>query len=227
MFRSIVDIYNGACCVLAKYKDENTIVFLGSCFIAHQDGLLITCSHLVSPLDKLCILPPMDANSFTPITMEGKVKTINVELCAMDTDVDMAILRMSDFKEITIPDGVLLSTSPKTGSSCMYIGYPYGDVGLHNPKYSSSTLSGKVIINNVNHYIIDSLAHEGNSGGPLIDYHTRSIYGVINGHFNPSSNGPFIQVGSRVLGSDSTITKAVSIEYATPLINEVLSKNGK
>ena len=71
--------------------------------------------------------------------------------------------------------------------------------------------------------IIDSLAHEGNSGGPLIDYQTGRICGVINGHFNPTGGGAVIQLGNRTLGTDSTITKAVSIEYAIVLIAEVLS----
>ena len=227
MFKNLVERYNGACFALAKKNGGNSISFIGSCFLSHESGLFITCSHLVSPLDELCVLAPMDANSFTPITIKGSVNIIDVKLCAMNTDADLAILKSTIDIKAQVPAGMLLTDSPNTGASCMYIGYPYGDVGLHNPKYSASILSGKVIIDDINYYLIDSLAHEGNSGGPLIDYQTGRICGVINGHFNPTGGGAVIQLGNRTLGTDSTITKAVSIEYAIALIAEVLSENGK
>lgn len=225
MYKELVNVYNGACFALAKKVSDGSLLFIGSCFLAHSDGIFITCSHLVSPFDKLVVVPPMDANSFTPITFEGPVSCIDVTLGAMNPEVDLAVLKANDNIGAMVPDGILAMTSPQVGGSCMYIGYPYGDVGLHNPKFSATILSNKVIIDNINYYLIDSLAHEGNSGGPLIDFQSGKIYGVINGHFNPTGNGALIKIGNRSLGTDSTITKAISIEYVFALIDEVLSND--
>ena len=79
-------------------------------------------------------------------------------------------------REITF-DNILGRSDPiYVGESIYYIGYPFLNLGLHNLTVSSSIISSKVKFDNeTNQYQIDSIVHEGNSGGPLIDLKKNKV----------------------------------------------------
>ena len=69
---------------------------------------------------------------------------------------------------------------------------------------------------------IDSMSHEGNSGGPLIQVTSGLIVGMITSRFNPQQGGAQIVTGGRVLGAETSLSYAVAETH----LREVLQAEG-
>ncbi len=106
----------------------------------------------------------------------------------------------------------------KVGSSVGYLGYPFGQSGLHTLKVSQTIISSKVISDGTKQFQLDAMIHEGNSGGPLIDLSSNKVIGIISGRFSPTGNGGTVRIGNHALGTDSTISFATIITYGIELM---------
>ena len=152
----------------------------------------------------------------------GVVNIIDVEITQFDTTHDCALLKIN--AEVTVnvmPNMFGDPDKSPVGANILYFGYPFGDKGLHTLKVSSSIISSKAISNNnTKHFQLDSMVHDGNSGGPLVDIHSGQIIGMISGKFNPSGNSGGIMIGNYALGTESSISYATSIEYGINLMRE-------
>jgi S1-C subfamily serine protease len=62
--------------------------------------------------------------------------------------------------------------------------------------------------------------HEGNSGGPVVSTTTGQIIGIVAERFSPTGSTPAVSIGDFGLGMESTISFAIPIEYALPLLKE-------
>lgn len=223
MYKQLSKIYYGGTFALLEQNEDNSFSFIGTTFICSNKGYLATCAHNINlnKANKLYINSiDTPLNEFTPLTYH-KVNASPVELVQYDVNSDIALLKINSSSTFNAPDKFLLETKGvDVGSQCLYIGYPFGDAGFHKVKISSAIVSSKIINENgLKQYLLDSLVHEGNSGGPVIDLHTGYIFGVISGRFNPRGHSG-VYIGNYQVGSDTTIAKVIPIEYVIDLLKE-------
>lgn len=223
MYKKLSKFYYNGVFSLLELQEDNKVYFLGSAFICSNNGYLATCAHNIdiSKYDKLYISTiEHSINEFTPLTSQ-RVNAIPVSIVQFDSNSDVCLLKINNSTpNFNAPDNFLLKNRTlDVGSKCLYMGYPFGDVGFHKAKVSSTIISSKIINEkDVKQYLLDTVAHSGNSGGPLIDIESGYICGIISGRFNPiGKSGLFI--GNYQVGSDTTISKAIPIEYLISLMN--------
>ncbi len=86
-------------------------------------------------------------------------------------------------------------------------------------KWSKSIISSKIIKKEgTKQYILDSVIHPGNSGGPLIDAKTNKLIGVIASTFDPTGNSG-VFVGGHKMGGTKSIGRAICIEHLLPFLS--------
>lgn len=223
MHKYLSEIYYGGVFSLVEQKQDNEFSFLGTAFVCSSKGYLATCSHNVnlSTAKNLYIVSiEVPLNEFTPST-HNRVNASPVHVVQFDTNSDICLLKVNSSSTFNTPERFLLETGNiNVGSQCLYIGYPFGDQGFHKVKVSSAMVSSKIINEQgVKQYLLDTMVHEGTSGGPVIDLETGYIFAIVSGRFNPmGSTG--IYVGNYQVGNQTTISKAIPIEYLIELINK-------
>lgn len=218
MFKAIAQHHGGGCIMIVK-KETEQVTFIGSGFLCHSQGYILTCAHTINLTDKLAIVAPQPLNEFNQLTLE-RVNTFDVTVAQFDANNDVALLKIVNPSPLSVPANILGDEKiPQIGSSVCYIGFPFGQIGLHTIKISQSIISSKVKSQNrTNQFQLDAMVHEGNSGGPLIDLSSGQIIGIISGRFSPTGNGANIRIGNHALGTESSISYATSINYGKDLM---------
>src|SRR5205823_3356845 len=93
--------------------------------------------------------------------------------------------------------------------------------GMHTLKLTSTIVCGKSITESGSKRLhLDANMHEGNSGGPVVSAATGRIIGIVAERFSPTGSAPSVSIGNFPLGMESTISFAIPIEYALPLLRE-------
>ncbi|MFB3948529.1 S1C family serine protease [Aeromonas veronii bv. sobria] len=219
MFKQIAQHHGGGCMMIVKKTDGQGVEVIGSGFLCHSNGYILTCAHTINLTDKIAIIPPQPLNDFNQLTLE-RVNIFDVSVSQFDSDNDVALLKINNPPPLSVPQNMFGTDKlVQVGSSVCYLGFPFGQSGLHTLKISQSIISSKVkSINGTKQFQIDAMVHEGNSGGPLIELATGLVIGIINGRFSPTGNNASIRIGNHALGTESTISYATSINYALELM---------
>ena len=133
---------------------------------------------------------------------------------------DVALLKIISPIPLTVPPNILGNESmSQVGSTVCYLGFPFGQSGLHTLKVSQSIISSKVKSQDgTKQFQLDAMVHEGNSGGPLVDLLSGQIIGIVSGRFSPVGNGEVVKIGTHSLGTESSISYATSINYGIDLM---------
>jgi len=219
MYRQAAQRFAGGCLMIVRQKDEHGVEFLGSGFLCHEKGYVLTAAHNISLADKLkaTILPPAD--QFNPVTMD-RVNVLDLTVAQHDPANDVALLKIVTPPPISVAkDSLGNEEAVMVGSSACYLGFPYAQSGLHSLKIGGSVISAKVIsTTGCRQLQFDANVHEGNSGGPLIDLNSGQIVGIVSGRFSPTGSGGMVRIGNHSLGTDSTISYASGISYAKALL---------
>lgn len=219
MYKGIAQHHGGGCMMIVRRQDDKGVGFVGTGFLCHSKGYILTCAHSINLTDKLAIIPPQPLNEFNQLTLD-RVQTIDVTVAQHDSKNDVALLKIVNPIPLTVPPNILgnENISP-VGSSVGYLGFPFGQSGLHTLKVSQSIISSKVKSQNgTKQFQLDAMVHEGNSGGPLVDLQSGQIIGIISGRFSPTGNGGNIRIGNHSLGTESSISYATSINYGIELM---------
>lgn len=219
MYKGIAQHLGGGCMMIVRRQDDKGVGFVGTGFLCHSKGYILTCAHSINLTDKLAIIPPQPLNEFNQLTLD-RVQTINVTVAQHNSKNDVALLKIVIPTPLAVPPNILgnENISP-IGSSVCYLGFPFGQSGLHTLKVSQSIISSKVKSQNgTKQFQLDAMVHEGNSGGPLIDLQSGQIIGIISGRFSPTGNGGSIKIGNHSLGTESSISYATSINYGIELM---------
>ena len=182
-YEDLSNIYYGGVFALVETMQDNTFSFLGTAFVCNSKGYLATCSHNInlSTAKNLHIVSiDVPLNEFTPLT-HNRVNVSPVKVIQFDTNSDICLLKTEPSSTFNTPEKFLLETeSINVGRRCLYIGYPFGDQGFHKVKVSSAMVSSKIINEQgVKQYLLDTMVHEGTSGGPVIDLETGYIFAII------------------------------------------------
>lgn len=224
MFKAIAQQNYGGCMMIVKKRDGQGVCFVGTGFLCHAQGYILTCAHTISLTDKLAVIPPQPIEDFNQATL-GRVNVLDVSVAQFDSKNDVALLKLTNAQEVSVPKKMFCNKdNAQVGATVCYMGFPYGHSGLHTAKFSQSIISAKVESDSgTRKYQLDTIVHEGNSGGPLIEYGSGKIIGIISGRFNPIGNsGVNITVGGHSLGTESSISYATAIGYGIELLkNEV------
>lgn len=229
MIENYVKDYSNIVFMLTEEFSTNgsiTLKPLGTAFLCHKDGLFLTCGHILDLTKKYHLVLPNNINEFNYITLKN-IRSFEVIIKQYDSLNDVALLEVKNNNDLKSNFQMRVREEPiLVGESICYLGYPFLNLDLHNLTASKSIISSKVKFDNeTNQYQIDSIVHEGNSGGPLIDLKTNSIIGIISGTFDPQERTG----GIRIISNGRTHKEVTSISYATPIEYgiELLKNEGK
>ncbi len=212
--------YRGACMMLFQQEGEE-FSFRGTAFLVHPDGYFLTAGHLITDNHDLMVVPADETEGFTPIRTET-VAPIPVEVRQLDRERDLALLRFKEEIDISMPDHVIgASENVPVGNSVACLGFPFGYYQIYNQLIKKAVICSKISSGNETRiFLFDSLVHDGNRGGPLINMHDGRIIGVVGGRFELQ------EILSRQLGKTSDlpiktdVSYAVSIEHAMELMKK-------
>ena len=204
-------------------KRENAVVFLGTAFLMHEDGYLITAAHLMEedPVG-LMVVATSNSDDFNPISLD-KVSAMSVSVAAVDKIHNVAVSEIDRTLRIKTPDHLGGTTENlRIGTSVLCLGFPFGHVEMHNLVAQSAILSSKVLsMNGARLLLFDAMVSDGVAGAPLVSVDDGRVIGVIIGRFSPVEDGGDFARGSRISGYDTQISYAVSIEYGIALMENM------
>lgn len=144
---------------------------LGSGFIVHEDGYLITNFHVIEGQKHLTV---------TQFVQQGaELKRLihqSVRIVALDVFHDLAVLQIEDPDAAPFPTVVLSLEEPVYGESVFVIGNPAGLERTVTEGILSHT--GRLFEGSL-YLQIDASVNPGNSGGPLFNGRGQVI-GVVN-----------------------------------------------
>lgn len=145
---------------------------LGSGFIINPAGYVITNFHVIKGQKHVSIIRFKRVNE----TLKRIIHN-NVQIVALDSFHDLAVLRITDAKDEALPFVILTpEEQPTTGEKIFVIGNPLGlerTVTEGVLSHTGRNFGGQIFLQ------IDSAINPGNSGGPLFNGRGEVI-GVIN-----------------------------------------------
>ena len=218
MYRKLAALHAPACVMLARQPGD-ALDPVGTAFLCHNKGYLLTSAHAINLTDKLFIVQPPPIDQFNPSTVAGQVSAHLVTVAQYDATNDVALLKLLDATVVVPPNLWGDEDKIPAGASIGYLGFPYSHIGQHALKVSSGVISAKVIsADGTKQFQIDAMVEAGNSGGPLVDVNSGQIIGIVSGRFSPVGGGGGIKIGNHALGTESTISYATTISYGKQLM---------
>jgi serine protease Do len=218
MLQNVSRKFRSGCMMLMNQQQER-LSFLGSAFLVHRDGYLLTAAHLVNNRQGLIIVPTSFTDDYLPMTFD-RVAGMPVKVVRSDNDSDVALLRLEQDVSIAVPDDFLgASENVRPGASVMSLGYSFGHEQLHAIMNLSGVVAGKIRSpNNTRLILFDKMVHDGDRGGPLVHAGDSHIIGIVSGRFEPTEVVRGSQEWDRTPPRDTSVSFAVAIEYGLDLM---------
>jgi serine protease Do len=220
MLQTICQKFSGGCMMVMRQHGES-VSFLGTAFLVHEAGYLLTVAHILPKDKKLLVVPGEPGNDFTPVS-HRRVTTLPVSVAQRDPDRDVALLRIDQPMEMRLPDHFLGSAENMyLGNSVMAMGYAFGYQTLHTLVAMNAVICAKVLSNNQSKLLLfDSMVHDGDRGGPLVSVGDGLVIGIINGRFDPQEAASEYTDGSKTVATNTNISYALAIEYGIDLMEK-------
>lgn len=199
------------------------VTFLGSAFLVHSDGYLLTAARILPEGGDLVVVPLPNAAAFVPVS-HAEVAPIPVEIVSTEATRDVALLKIEPDLTISVPGEILgRGDSDPTGSTLMSVGVPFGYYRIHSVLAVQSVLAGRLRSrSDTNLLVFDRRVQYGDVGGPLVSVRDGVVIGVVGGVFDPLElEGERAPKGGASINSD--LSYATSIEYGRALLEEALS----
>jgi len=218
MLRTVSRKFAGGCMMLMK-KEKEELSFLGTSFLVHPMGYLLTAAHNFREEDELVVVAPYTNTEFVPITTE-RVSCMPVEAVQYDKEHDVALLRFKDRMEVSAPDHIIGNPRELSeGCYLMTMGFSFAHYRLHSLITMQAILSAKVLsVNETRLLLIDTMVHDGDAGGPLISVDNERVVGITLGRFDPA------EITSRAPPANvpysTDVSYAVSVEYGKELVRK-------
>jgi serine protease Do len=220
MLGAVFKKFSGGCMMVFR-RDGDAVQFLGTAFLVHEDGYLLTVSHTMPKEGQLIVVPAESGYEFTPISQET-VTSIPVTVVRRNVDRDIALLKMQQKIDMQMPDHFLgTAESALVGNQVMALGYAFGHQALHTLVASSAVTSAKVLSRNESKILLfDTMIHDGDRGGPLVGVEDGLVIGILNGRFDAMEASKDYTDGSQTIKSNTNISYAVAIDYGIDLMRE-------
>jgi serine protease Do len=221
MLQGVSHKFRSGCMMVARQHGD-AIEFLGSAFLVHAQGYLLTAGHLVASTDGLVVVPSEPSDDFLPMTIE-RVAAMPVAVVARDMERDVALLKIDQAVEITVPDDFLGNTEAvRQGASVMALGYSFGHHQVHTVMAYDAVVTAKIRSRNGTDLVLyGSPFHEGDRGGPLVHVQDGHVVGIISGRFEPGQIGAHVPEDDRLALAETNVSYAVAIEYGLKLLAAV------
>ncbi|KAF0096184.1 MAG: hypothetical protein E1N59_151 [Puniceicoccaceae bacterium 5H] len=215
MHQTMIQRYENGCMMLMK-RSSGSVLYIGTAFIVHSEGYLLTAAHMLSPDDELVVVPAAQAGNFTPFSMEV-VTPYPVKVAQIDQSRNVALLKMELSEPIAAPDQIIGNPdSSFEGTYVLTFGVPFGHLRIHNIMVLQGMISARLLSpNETKLFLFDAVTHPGTIGGPLVNSEDGRIIGIIQGRFEPIKVTQ--QETPEDLGIASHLSYAVSIEYGREL----------
>lgn len=218
MSTTIIQRYQNCAFMLMERNDAN-YRFLGTAFVVHEDGYLLTAAHAIQGADNLVAVNAFQPGSPSPLFRED-ANTYELMVARTDEQRDLALLKMDIPEQISVPDNYMGNPeNVDEGSMLLTFGVSFGHFRIHRVLTMEAMLSGRLVTPNGTDIILfDKLVHPGDVGGPVIAADEGRIVGVMQGNFNP------LHIQSIEHPEDydlrSSHSYAVSITYARQLLED-------
>ncbi len=219
MVQSAMWKFRGSCMMLMR-REGKQVVYLGTAFVVHRDGYLLTAARLIgdgTETSELVVAPADLEHTFAPITIET-VAPLPVVVAQIDRQRDVALLRFDPPLEVVVPDRIIGNpTAYFDGSSVMALGFSFAHYRIHNPIARSAVISARICTDDgTNMMLIDRRVHDGDVGGLLVCLEDERVIGVLLGRFDPSDlrkdeHRDDVQI-------ITVMSLAVSVEYGAALM---------
>ncbi len=222
MYKNPGQKFIGACFLLVR-KQENSVVFLGTAFLVNEKGYLLTASHIIgNDYNDLMVAKPQDPENFSTLSLD-EVCAISADVVKTDDYHNVALLKLNKDYLIETPDHLIGQVDNLTlGTGLINLGFPYGHQDMHVLAMRSSVLSAKAKLSNgTKLLLIDSMVHDGMSGGPLVSIEDERIIGIVIGRFSPLDDGGDFNRGNNYPEFDTSMSYAVSIEYGVKMLEDL------
>jgi serine protease Do len=222
MFKQISQKYAGGCFFLLRQQQEDVVVFLGTAFLVHEQGYLLTATYLLEEnYEGLMVARPSNPEAFSPLSLDV-VQAIPVEVVKADHTTNTTLLHFTKPLIIDTPDHIVGNVEfVHLGSSVLGFGFPFGHEDLQNLAVQSGIIASKVSLrDSVNLFLFDRAMHTGMAGGPLVNYDDGRVIGIMMGLFVPKEEGGDFVRGT-LPGYESSFSYAISIEYGKAMLEEL------
>ncbi len=221
MVQAVAQRFQGSCTMIMRREGEE-VTFLGSGFLVHSEGYLLTTARTVAQDTNLVVVPPALDELFPPVTQD-KVAPVPAEVVARDAARDVALLKLTPDLDINMPGEILGSSeADPQGSTVISLGIPFGYYRVHTAIVTQAILAGRVTSRTGSRLIIfDRRVQFGDIGGPLISAESGTVIGIVGGVFDPLElDGVRSGEGMKVY---SDLSYALAIEYGTTLLEQSLA----
>ena len=205
---------------------EVNLNIVGSGFVVSKEGYICTCAHVISG---------KQGQLQVGVKENGNYVWAPAQPSVVDNERDIAIIKLPPPKDKKIEFLPLkLSDSSKVveGQEIAFTGFPFG--GMTGGGFAPSTTKGIISAFrpkniggvDINHFQLDAVTMEGNSGAPVFDAETGEVVGIVNARFDPLMLGniPQVIIGGRPLGISTNIGFAIPINLVKQVIQVVLEK---
>ncbi|MBK5200197.1 MAG: trypsin-like peptidase domain-containing protein [Spirochaetaceae bacterium] len=222
MYKNLGQKFIGACFILLR-KRADSVVFLGTAFLVHDKGYLLTTSHIIGDdFENLMVARPHDPEDFSKLSLD-EIAAVSVTVVQTDAYHNVALLELKKGFIIETPDYLIGQVDNlKLGTGLINIGFPYGHQDMHILAIRSSVLSSKVKLDNGTKLLLfDSMVHDGMTGGPLVSIEDERIVGIVVGRFSPLDDGGDFSRGQNYPLYDTSMSYAVSIEYGYNMLKDI------
>lgn len=185
MHQTLIQRYENGCLMLMEEKD-GSFQFLGTSFIIHSKGYLLTAAHLLKGVEKPVAVNAAQPGVFSGLTADSAA-LIPVTVAQLDEEHDLALLRLNIDAEIGSPDDFIGNPEEvEEGTHTLSFGISFGHLQIHNVLVLQSMVSAKMIsVNQTRLLLFDTPVHPGDVGGPLVNTEDGRIIGLVQGIFNP------------------------------------------
>ncbi|MFO8085414.1 MAG: serine protease [Desulfobacterales bacterium] len=200
-------------------KEDADVYFLGTTFLVHKDGYLLTVAHILTKRDNLMVVPIGVQDDFSPLSLDT-VTPFLVKIAQIDEERDTALLKFQDDVNLSAPDHIIgNSAETLVGSTVAAIGYPYGYEKLHSQFILEAVVSSKIVSQNETRLLLfDTMIQGGFRGGPLVNVSDGRVVGLVSGRFDPLKVTRNITKDSQQYSTN--ISYAVAIEYGADLMDK-------
>lgn len=215
MLQDIFTRYRGGCMMLLR-REGDSVVFLGTAFLVHPDGYLLTVAQSVQDQDNLMVAQRDFGLEFAPMVTDT-ISTYDAAVCQVDEARDLALLKFENDVEIALPDHIIgMSHAIVPGSHVGLIGYSFGFNHVFNQFIKESVVCSKVVTRaGANLLLFDGVVNLGMRGAPLIAQDDGRVIGLVHGRFDPVQAG----IADSPPAEQPYFSYAVSIEYAAALLH--------
>lgn len=196
-------------------REGDSVSFVGTAFVAHPDGYLLTAAHILPERGELMLSPRDLGGGFGPPESDT-VSSIPVRVARVDADRDVALLAFRPGTDITMPDhviGVPEEVLPGTALACL--GFPFGFHHVYTQCVYQAVLAAKVLAPSGTRLLLfDAMSEEGLRGGPLVNTTDGRVIGIVGGRFHPAQ----LTREGRDPGHPTGVAYAISVDHAAELL---------